>query len=222
METGDSSHGGGGGGCLASLRCIGQPGGRGRCAVIEDALRFMLDDPLLSQTTKNLRHDLAALLRQGDLALRSALRDVAGRRRHRLAAEAGLPRATAADLIAANAARLLRPCEPRRMRGDRGSDVRGRFRTAPVSRVCHRTRLRLTTARAAEQLPGVTLCVLVDGRRDADAFAHLVESLFAAGVRMIQIRDKTLLRPRCRSRAAGLADRPRVRHHHHGRHAATW
>lgn len=42
------------------------------------------------------------------------------------------------------------------------------------------------------RLHGVTLCVLIDGAADEDAFRRLVENLFAAGVRMLQIRDKRL------------------------------
>ncbi len=39
---------------------------------------------------------------------------------------------------------------------------------------------------------GISLCVLVTGAADARAFDHLVTSLFDAGVRMLQIRDKEL------------------------------
>jgi len=42
------------------------------------------------------------------------------------------------------------------------------------------------------RLVGITLCVLVEGGDDHDAFRRLVEGLFAAGVRMLQIRDKRL------------------------------
>jgi thiamine-phosphate pyrophosphorylase len=40
------------------------------------------------------------------------------------------------------------------------------------------------------RLAGITLCVLVTGGRDGAAFRQLVKSLFAAGVRMVQVRDK--------------------------------
>ncbi len=46
---------------------------------------------------------------------------------------------------------------------------------------------------SARGLSGITLCVLVDGGTSDDAFCRLVESLFAAGVRMLQVRDKRLL-----------------------------
>jgi len=49
--------------------------------------------------------------------------------------------------------------------------------------------------RASERLAGITLCVLVDGGEDARRFGTLVEGLLDAGVRMIQVRDKSLTVP---------------------------
>jgi thiamine-phosphate pyrophosphorylase len=49
--------------------------------------------------------------------------------------------------------------------------------------------------RASERLAGITLCVLVEGGEDARRFGILVEGLLDAGVRMIQVRDKTLTVP---------------------------
>jgi thiamine-phosphate pyrophosphorylase len=46
------------------------------------------------------------------------------------------------------------------------------------------------TADAVERLAGVRLCVLIDGRRSEAEFAALVRELIAAGVGMIQLRDK--------------------------------
>lgn len=45
---------------------------------------------------------------------------------------------------------------------------------------------------ARDRLAGASLCVLVDGGSDAVAFERLVTRLFAAGVRMLQVRDKRL------------------------------
>lgn len=171
--------------------------------VIEDTLRFMLDDPFLSQETKNVRHDLAAVLCRDDFALRSAVRDVAGDVGAGSRAQAGLGRTTAGDLIAANASRAaqalrsLEECSALIAPPAVADFERLRYRVYTIERAA------LTAARAADRLAGVTLCVLVDGRRDATAFATLVESLFDAGVRMIQIRDKSLAVP-------ALAERTRA------------
>jgi thiamine-phosphate pyrophosphorylase len=50
-------------------------------------------------------------------------------------------------------------------------------------------------ARARDRLVGIDLCVLVDGRTHADAFGRLVTAIVDAGVRMIQVRDKSLPLP---------------------------
>lgn len=163
--------------------------------VLEDTLRFMLDDPFLSHTAKNLRHDLAAALSRGDMPLRIAVRDVAGDVGAGSRAAAALPRGSAADLLAANAARAtqalrsLEECAAVVAPAAVADFERLRYRAYTLERAA------VTAARAADRLAGVTLCVLVDGRSDADAFARLVQSLFAAGVRMIQIRDKRLPLP---------------------------
>lgn len=46
-----------------------------------------------------------------------------------------------------------------------------------------------------DALGGVALCVLVDGGRDQDEFRRLVERVFEAGLRMLQVRDKRLPTP---------------------------
>ena len=46
--------------------------------MVEDVVRFVLDDAQLTALAKDLRHTLATLLAQGPLPHRVALRDVAG------------------------------------------------------------------------------------------------------------------------------------------------
>jgi thiamine-phosphate pyrophosphorylase len=212
METGDSSHAATAAGvwraCDASANRAGEA-----LRVIEDALRFMRDDAFLSQTAKNLRHDLASLLRQGDFATRSALRDVAGDVGLGSRAEAVLPRGTVADILAANAARAaqalrsLEECTAMVAPAAVTAFERLRYRVYALERAA------LTAVRAAERLRDVTLCVLVDGRRDAAAFSSLVESLFTVGVRMIQIRDKNLPVPTLVERARAALEIARRRAH---------
>ena len=57
-------------------------------------------------------------------------------------------------------------------------------------------------ASARDRLAAARLCVLVAGGPDAAEFERLVSGLFAAGVQMVQLRDKQLadeaLLDRCR------------------------
>ena len=170
--------------------------------VIEDVVRFVLDDAWLTGLAKSLRHDLAALLAGADLPGRVAARDVSGDVGPSLRGVETLPRAATGDLVAANAARaaqalrslqecalLLRPSLAERFEGLR-------YRLYDLERAA------AGMARARERLAAVTLCVLVDGRTDRHAFGTLVEGLLGAGVGMIQLRDKALPVPLLADRAA--------------------
>lgn len=170
--------------------------------VLEDVSRFILDDPALTATAKALRHDLAAVLAAPAFTGRVACRDTLGDVGTAIVADAALARRSPADLVAANAARaaqalrslqeaslVVAPSEAARF-----EMLRYRLYTLEKTAV--------GAARAADRLAGVSLCVLVDGRSDSTAFERLVEQLFAAGVRMIQLRDKHLT-------TADLVDRAR-------------
>jgi len=160
--------------------------------VVEDVARFVLDDVRLTSQAKDLRHDLAALLAHGSLQARVALRDAVADVGAGLEAAAALGRTSAADLVAANAARAaqalrsLEECAAVVAPGSAAGFSGIRYRLYTLERAA------LAAARARERLAGVNLCVLVDGRTDLPAFEWLVESLVEAGVRMFQIRDKSL------------------------------
>jgi thiamine-phosphate pyrophosphorylase len=185
--------------------------------VIEDTLRFMLDDPFLTQIAKDLRHDLAAILLQGDLRWRIALRDVTGDVGAGSRATAALGRTTPSDLLAANAARAaqalrsLEECAALIAPAVAGDFERIRYRLYTLERAA------VGAARAANRLAGIPLCVLVDGCEDEASFAALVGSLFAVGVPMIQMRDKTLSLPLLVSRARTALTIARRHGHEHGR-----
>lgn len=184
--------------------------------VIEDTLRFVLDDPFLTQVAKNLRHDLAAILNQGDFRWRSALRDVAGDVGAGSRAPAALGRATPVDLLMANAARAAQAI--------RSLEEHAALVAPETIRDFERIRYRVYTleraavgaARASDRLAGVQLCVLVDGREDEARFSALVKSLFSAGVPMIQIRDKTLSVPLLVARTRAALTIARRHGHEHG------
>lgn len=163
--------------------------------VIEDAVRFVLDDVGMTGLAKDLRHELAQALATAPLAHRFAARDVTGDVGAGMESAAALGRSSPADLVAANAARAaqalrsLAECVAVVAPPAAVAFERIRYRLYDLER------LALVAVRARARLAGVNLCVLVDGRADAAAFERLVESLVEAGVRMLQIRDKRLATP---------------------------
>ena len=163
--------------------------------VVEDVVRFVLDDAQLTALAKDLRHTLATLLAQGPLLHRVAMRDVAGDVGIGVEPPVSLRRASPADLIAANAARAaqalrsLAECAALVVPDTAAGFEQLRYRLYAVERGA------LTAARARERLAGITLCVLIDAHADLAAFDRLVSSLVEAGVRMLQIRDKALPPP---------------------------
>lgn len=178
--------------------------------VVEDVVRFVLDDARLTSLAKDLRHELATVLAAEPLRHRAALRDVAGDVGAGLEAAVALKRATPADLVAANAARAaqalrsLAECAAVVAPESAPGFERLRYRLYGLERGA------LTAVRARDRLAGVSLCVLVDGRPDEAAFDALVEELLGAGVRMLQIRDKALDLPALVGRvqrALGIARR---------------
>lgn len=200
----------------ASVPAAGPPGSAGAwraldaCAnraaegvrVIEDVVRFVLDDVRLTGEAKRLRHDLAALLDRGGLPARVAARDVARDVGPSVGDVGALPRSTPSDLVAANAARAAQALRSLQeitlvLRPELAPGFESlRYRLYDLERAAS------VVARARERLADVTLCVLVDGRADRGAFGRLVEGLLGAGVRMIQVRDKTLTLSQLADRAA--------------------
>lgn len=180
--------------------------------VLEDVVRFVLDDAHLTQLAKGLRHDLAAVLAADGLRPRVCLRDVRGDVGAGAVAAAALPRAGAEDLVAANAARAaqalrsLQECAAVVAPEAAGAFEPIRYRLYALERAA-----RVSLA-ANGRLAGIRLCVLVDGRSDLGAFERLVESLLEAGVRMIQIRDKHLPAAAVATRARQAVTIARRRH----------
>lgn len=163
--------------------------------MVEDVVRFVLDDAQLTVLAKDLRHTLATLLAQGPLPHRVALRDVAGDVGIGVEPPVSLRRVSPVDLIAANAARAaqalrsLTECAAVVAPDAAAGFEQLRYRLYTLERGA------LTAARARERLAGITLCVLIDAQADLTAFDRLVSSLVEAGVRMLQIRDKALPTP---------------------------
>ncbi|MFM8708829.1 MAG: thiamine phosphate synthase [Planctomycetia bacterium] len=163
--------------------------------VIEDVVRFVLDDAQLTLLAKDLRHTLATLLAQGALPHRVALRDVTGDVGIGAEPPVSLCRSSPTDLIAANAARAaqalrsLAECAAVVAPEAAPGFEQLRYRLYTLERTA------LAAARSRDRLAQARLCVLVDGRADLASFDRLVTTLVEAGVRMLQIRDKTLATP---------------------------
>jgi thiamine-phosphate pyrophosphorylase len=187
--------------------------------VVEDVVRFGLDDEHLTRLAKDLRHDLASVLSRHGLWRRTASRDAVGDVGVGIEPEARLRRGGLVDVVAANTARAtqaLRSLEE--FAAVVAEGAAGGFESIR-HRVYTLERAAITAARSGDRLAGISLCVLVDGGHDAAAFERLVEGLVEAGVRMFQVRDKSLpvplLAERVRAalaivRRAGGVDRPLV------------
>jgi thiamine-phosphate pyrophosphorylase len=160
--------------------------------VVEDYVRFVLDDPFLTRQTKALRHELGEAAAAIPAADRHAARDTFADVGTQIATDSEGRRGDASDVCAAS---LKRSEQALRSLEEYGKLVDARF-----AGHCEEIRYRLYTLEKAidvgrlsrERLEGVRLCVLVDGRDSAAEFEWLVRQLVEAGVGMIQLRDKHL------------------------------
>ena len=189
------SNGQAGSGCAtAAWRAFDAVGNRAVEAirVLEDVVRFMLDDRGLAAEAKQLRHDLAGLLDRVGRPRGVLARDVAGDVGTDLSSRDPLGRRSAGDLVAANAARGGQAI---RSLAEISAVVAPELANAfdPMRyRLCVLERHAAIAIRSVSRLEGVSLCVLVDGRGSEQEFRGIVEPLLAAGVRMLQVRDKVL------------------------------
>jgi thiamine-phosphate pyrophosphorylase len=156
--------------------------------VVEDFTRFVLDDRYLTRFVKELRHEVAEALATLPREDRHALRDTQHDVGTEISTPAEMQRANADAVCAASCERVkqsLRSLEefsktiaPKT--SGRLETLRYRFYTLEKALT---TRLRFSG-----ELAGVKLCVLIDGSFTAE----MVRNLIAAGVGMIQLRDKNL------------------------------
>src|SRR5262249_6855680 len=157
-----------------------------------DYLRFVLSDGHLTELAKRLRHELTAALAPLENIHRFAARESANDVGAVLAAPLGSQRATAADVAAASFKRVEQAL--------RSLEEYAKLVDSNIATAIEPLRFRVytleksagLTADAIERLAGAQLYVLVDGRRSEQDFAALVSSLVAAGVHVLQLRDKQL------------------------------
>ena len=160
--------------------------------VIEDWVRFALDDPHLTECLKQIRHDLAAALAgvpwQHRLAARETQADVGTG----ISIPSEQSRTGLADVLTAN---FLRLQEGLRSIEEFGKIIdpavaaaveQLRYRTYTVQRAIDATRIGLARLAAAR------LYVLLDGRSNVEEFERTALGLIGAGVDVLQLRDKRL------------------------------
>jgi thiamine-phosphate pyrophosphorylase len=160
--------------------------------VVEDYVRFVLDDPFLTSELKAIRHELTTASASISSPDRHAARDTL----HDVGTEITAPsEQKRADPWAVCAASLKRTEQSLR-----SLEEYGKLTDLNFAQIVESLRYRLYTLEKAieigrasrELLEGVRLCVLVDGKSSVAAFESLVAALVSADVGMIQLRDKAL------------------------------
>jgi len=160
--------------------------------VLEDYVRFVLDDPFLMGELKGVRHELTASLEglpmDARLAARETLADVG-------TTVKGLQEARRQDL-----AQLVDANFSRVREAIRSLEEYAKLVAPDLAAAAERLRYRLYTlhravrrsGQARERLAAARLYVLVDARASEAELAALCESLVQAGVHVIQLREKRL------------------------------
>jgi thiamine-phosphate pyrophosphorylase len=160
--------------------------------VVEDYVRFVLDDGHLTELLKQLRHDLA----EAGAAVPWPDRHAARATQHDVGTAVTTPsesqRADAWDVCIASLERLKQSL--------RSLEEFAKATTPGLAARFEAIRYRLYTIEAAigrtvdacARLAEARLYVLIDGRDSEATFATLVESLIAGGADIIQLRAKEL------------------------------
>jgi thiamine-phosphate pyrophosphorylase len=173
--------------------------------VVEDYLRFALDDRHLTSLCKTLRHDLTTVLAAVPLTDRHVARET------QVDVGVAIPvgdstRADATAVVAANFKRVeqaLRTLEEygKLIDASLGADFeRLRYRVYTLERAVDLTRTSI------DRLGDARLYVLLDGRESLDAFTSLAAALVAAEVHIVQLRDKRLTDRELAARARRLRE----------------
>ncbi|QDU87875.1 Thiamine-phosphate synthase [Pirellulimonas nuda] len=160
--------------------------------VVEDFLRFVLDDPHLTSLAKQLRHDLQSACQELPSQSLVAMRDTQG--------DVGVSIATDSeqrrdDPLHVCQASLKRVEQSLRSLEEYGKLLSPLFasRVEALRYRCYTLEKAIGHTRGALQRLGrVRLCVLVDGGPTPQGFADLVDALARAGVDALQLRDKRL------------------------------
>jgi thiamine-phosphate pyrophosphorylase len=160
--------------------------------VVEDYVRFVLDDAHLTRLVKELRHELATVLTPFRTTDRLAARESSADVGPTLATPAGTTRESIHDVVLASLKRVeqaLRSLEEYTKLADRSVAAaleRLRYRAYTLQRAVG------ITAQSVKQLADARLYVLLDGKQNEAAFEQLIRQLVEAEVHILQLRDKKL------------------------------
>jgi thiamine-phosphate pyrophosphorylase len=177
--------------------------------VVEDYLRFVLDDRHLTSHCKAIRHDLTAVLSAFSSAERHAARETLADVGQDVSTAAERHRTHALAVVEANFKRVeqsLRSLEEFAKIADAATAhtlEQLRYRVYTLERATDITRHSLT------RLDQARLYALVDGRSSLESLVRLVETLISAGVSVIQLRDKKLADRELLERARQVRERTR-------------
>lgn len=160
--------------------------------VVEDHVRFVLDDRHLTERLKWLRHRLTSALGEVSMSDRLAMRDTR--------ADVGTSVSTATERVRQDVDDVLTANFTRLHETLRSLEEFGKIGTPEMSQLIEQIRYDTYTLHKAvhgtveglDRLRGKRLYVLVDGQDSVDTFEELVSSLVEAGVDILQLRDKTL------------------------------
>jgi len=174
--------------------------------VVEDYVRFVLDDRRLTAQMKGLRHDLAAIGARIPMGRRLAARETRADVGTAVTHPSERSREGTRGVLVANFTRLeesLRTLEEfgKILDPDLAAEVKQlRYRTYTLQRAVEITR------DSRERLDRARLYVLVDARPSPEEFTELVRSLVEARVGVLQLRDKRLDDRRLLERARLLGE----------------
>jgi thiamine-phosphate pyrophosphorylase len=160
--------------------------------VVEEYVRFVLDDRHLTGLCKQLRHDLTDSLADISADARCTARDTQGDVGTDVTTPQEFQRNSASDVVTANLNRVeqsLRCLEEYA----KALYPAVALKIEPLRyRVYTLQRAISITASSRQRLEQASLYVLLDGGPSRDALAELARSLIDAGVHILQLRDKRL------------------------------
>lgn len=177
--------------------------------VVEDFVRFSLDDALLTRLCKEIRHRTSVALRQITTSQRAAARDTLCDVGSEISTDGEYVRTSSSQVAQANLKRVqqsMRSLEEfaktvSRDLGEAFEKLRYECYTLEKS--------ILATMQGRERLGQAKLYVLVDGGTSPTDFQARTESLVTVGVHVLQLRDKQLDDRQLLARARSLRETTR-------------
>lgn len=160
--------------------------------VVEDYCRFVLDDRTLTESTKELRHDLATAAERLPAGLLLAARDTSGDVGTGVSAAGEYDRRSAADVAAANLKRVQEAARSLEEFGKLFDPEFGRAVESVRYRAYTLERSVVRGGSAREKLADARVYVLLTAAECVAALDWTIEQAAAGGATVFQLREKTL------------------------------